>query len=157
MCVKQVPTSLPWAHSRSTWWSGRSSSLPWTIFQWRGIRWTCRTRSTSLLDGDTWIARKNLFYVDLCLRDHFIFLLFLWLLPGPDYPSIIMFDVVPLVTIQRYSPVKEDQFLLPQNNECGVSQLWNLGGDEEPSPEGGDLLHQQWVSCFSCFLFAGSL
>ena len=54
-----------------------------------------------------------------------------------------MFDVVPLVTIQRYSPVKEDQFLLPQNNEGGVSQLWNLGGDEEPSPEGGDLLHQQ--------------
>jgi len=37
-------------------------------------------------------------------------------------------------------PVKEDQFLLPQNNEGGVSQLWNLGGDEEPSPEGGDLV-----------------
>ena len=62
-----------------------------------------------------------------------------------------MFDVAPLVIIQRYSPVKEDQFLLPQNNEGGVSQLWNLGGDEEPSPEGGDLLHQ-CSELFFCFL-----
>ena len=65
-----------------------------------------------------------------------------------------MFDVAPLVIIQRYSPVKEDQFLLPQNNEGGVSQLWNLGGDEEPSPEGRDLLHQSVSELFFfCFLF----
>ena len=64
-----------------------------------------------------------------------------------------MFDVAPLVIIQRYSPVKEDQFLLPQNNEGGVSQLWNLGGDEEPSPEGRDLLHQSVSELFFLFCF----
>ena len=49
--------------------------------------------------------------------------------------------------------MKEDQFLLPQNNEGGVSQLWNLGGDEEPSPEGRDLLHQSVSELFFFVVF----
>ena len=37
-------------------------------------------------------------------------------------------------------PVEKNQFLLPQNNESSVAELQNLGSDEEPGPEGGDLV-----------------
>ena len=36
--------------------------------------------------------------------------------------------------------MEKDQLLLPQNNESSVAELGNLGGDEEPGPEGGDLV-----------------
>ena len=37
------------------------------------------------------------------------------------------------------SPVKEDEFLFPEDNEGGVPELEQLGQGEQPGPEGGDL------------------
>ena len=37
-------------------------------------------------------------------------------------------------------PVEKNQLLLPENNESSVPELWNLRSDEEPGPEGGDLV-----------------
>ena len=36
--------------------------------------------------------------------------------------------------------MEKNQLLLPQNNESSVAELGNLGSDEEPGPEGGDLV-----------------
>ena len=36
--------------------------------------------------------------------------------------------------------MEEDQLLLPQNNKCSVSELRDLGSNEEPGPEGGHLV-----------------
>ena len=36
--------------------------------------------------------------------------------------------------------MKKDQLLLPENNESSVAQFRNLGSNEEPGPEGGDLV-----------------
>ena len=36
--------------------------------------------------------------------------------------------------------MKKNQLLLSQNNECSVSELRDLRSNEEPGPEGGDLV-----------------
>jgi len=53
-------------------------------------------------------------------------------------------------------PVKEDEFLFPEDNEGGVPELEQLGQGEQPGPEGGDFigLQETWVTDGSPQAFA---